>query len=305
MSAALDAPLCLSASSTFKPRHCPVYPESWDVHAHVIDGSSAHPFVTGRHYTPPPANPENHIAMLDAIGFQYGVLIQISVHGTDNGPILNALRKNPARLRGVGAIDGTESDSDLETLRDFGVCGVRVNELFAGSSGVATLRRIAERSKELGWHLDLALHGHRLRELAPMLKTLDLPLVIDHMGWCFAKDGVNHPDFQSVLELASMGNCWTKLSGAYRISGESFPYYDAAPFTRALLRVAPNRTVWGSDWPHVAIFDQRNMPEPGALLDSLWAHLEHDAELLRALLVNNPLRLYGRPNTPVRPPSHD
>ncbi len=267
---------------------------AWDTHAHVISGDARHPFVPLRTYTPPPVSADDYVAMLDTVGLDHGVLIQISVHGVDNGPIVEALQRYPQRLRGVVAIDGSESDETLARLREAGVCGVRINELFAGGSCADQLQRIADRCRPLGWHVDLALHGHRLHELAPTLRELNLRLVIDHMGWCPASRGVDDPDFQAVLELASMDDCWTKLSGAYRVSSQSAPFDDVAPFVRALVRAAPDRTVWGSDWPHVAIFDPARMPEPGMLLDALQRHLD-DPVQLQAVLVDNPLRLFGQP----------
>lgn len=274
-------------------------PGAWDTHAHVIAGDEANPFVAERAYTPPPVSADDYVAMLDTVGLTYGIAIQISVHGTDNGPILQALSRHPTRLRGVGAIDGTESKAALLALREAGICGVRLNDLFAGGSGSDQLLTIAERCRELGWHVDLALHGHRLRELSPVLRELNVPLVIDHMGWCDAPRGIDQPDFQAVLELARLPNCWTKLSGAYRVSTQGAPWDDAAPFTRALAQAAPSRVIWGSDWPHVALFDPARMPEPGQLLDVLADHLGGDETLLKAVLVDNPLRLYGRPGTPV------
>src|SRR5690606_16704 len=125
----------------------------------------------------------------------------------------------------------------LQQWRAAGVCGVRLNELFSGGASADALVQIAARCRALGWHLDLALHGERLRELLPVLRTLELPLVIDHMGWCATAPGVDQPDFQAVLALARLPNCWTKLSGAYRMSTEAAPYADAAPFTRALAEV--------------------------------------------------------------------
>jgi predicted TIM-barrel fold metal-dependent hydrolase len=295
----LTPPACLPAGPAFKPRHLRVPPGAWDTHAHVIAGDARHPFVAQRAYTPPPVSGDDYVAMLDTVGLDFGITIQISVHGTDNGPILKALRRHPTRLRGVGAIDGSESDAVLREMREAGVCGVRVNELFAGSSGAGTLQTIAARCRELDWHVDLALHGQRLRELMPVLRRLDVPLVIDHMGWCDSRLGVGQPDFQAVLELARMEHCWTKLSGAYRMSRQAAPYEDAAPFARALARAAPTRVIWGSDWPHVAITDPAKMPEPGQLLDVLADHLGRDDTLLHAVLVVNPLRLYGHPGTAV------
>lgn len=271
---------------------------AWDTHAHVIGGDAHYPFVPQRTYTPPSVSADDYVAMLDTVGFDFGIAIQISVHGSDNGPIVEALRRHPTRLRGVGAIDGSESDEALADLRDAGVCGVRVNELFAGGSGAGQLQRIADRCRPLGWHIDLALHGHRLREITPMLRGLSVRLVIDHMGWCPAALGVGHADFQAVLELARMDDCWVKLSGAYRVSTQPPPYDDVAPFVKALAQAAPDRTVWGTDWPHVSITDPVLMPEPGMLLDVLQRHLD-DAIQLKAVLVDNPLRLYGRPGAPV------
>ncbi|PZO18662.1 MAG: GntR family transcriptional regulator [Burkholderiales bacterium] len=295
-----SAPACLPAGPTSPPRRMRVPPGAWDTHAHVIAGDAAHPLVAQRAYTPPPVNADDYVAMLDTVGLAYGITIQISVHGTDNGPILQALRRHPQRLRGVVAIDGTESDAALLAMREAGVCGVRINELFSGGSGSGQLQAIAERCKPLGWHVDLALHGQRLRELAPLLQALDVTLVIDHMGWCDPRPGLDQPDFQSVLELARLPNCWTKLSGAYRVSVQGAPYDDAAPFTWALAQAAPSRVIWGSDWPHVALTHPADMPEPGLLLDVLADHLGGDESLLQAVLVDNPMRLYGRPGSQPR-----
>ncbi|RYZ12240.1 MAG: GntR family transcriptional regulator [Comamonadaceae bacterium] len=292
------APACLPAGPAAPPRGFRLPPGAWDTHAHVIGGDAAHPFVAGRSYTPPPVGAEDYVAMLDTVGLAHGVLIQISVHGTDNRLIVDALRRHPTRLRGVVSIDGDESDAELGELKAAGVCGVRLNELYAGGSGTERLRRIAERCRELGWHLDLALHGPRLNALAPVLRTLGLPLVIDHMGWCATADGVAHPDFQAVLSLVGDADCWVKLSGVYRLSALAPPYPDAAPLVRALLEAAPRRCIWGSDWPHVALNDPARMPQPGDLLDALAGHVGDDP-LLQAVLVDNPLRLFGQPGTPV------
>jgi 2-pyrone-4,6-dicarboxylate lactonase len=292
------APACLAPLASLPPTALSLPRGSWDTHAHVIGGDSQYPLVNERTYTPPTASVEQFVAMLETVGFDYGVVIQISVHGVDNRSLIDALRRFPARLRGVVAIDGTESESDLLTMKDAGVCGVRVNELFAGGSGVDQLQRIAERCKALGWHLDLALHGHRLRILAPVLRKLEMRLVIDHMGWCPAERGIGQADFQAVLDLVRMDDCWIKLSGAYRMSGMAAPYADVRPFVRALTEAAPDRAIWGTDWPHVALTDAARMPQPGALVDVLNDHLG-SPELLHAVLVDNPRRLFGLPGTPV------
>ena len=287
---------CLAPRPAHAPRKFQLPRGAWDTHAHVIGDGIHSPFVEHRAYTPHQASADQFINMMDILGIDYGVLIQISVHGTDNRLILDALSRHPTRLCGVGAIDGDESNEDLVLLRQAGMRGVRVNDLYSGSAGIDRLKVIAKPCRAMGWHLDLALHGRSLRELAPVLVDLDVPLVIDHMGWCPIKDGVNDADFQAVLELAGLDNCWVKLSAAYRLSEQRAPYGDVAPLVQALVDVAPARTIWGSDWPHVALHDPQRLPEPGMLLDALHDHLA-DPEQLHAVLVDNPLRLYGQPGS--------
>ncbi|MDB5998838.1 MAG: GntR family transcriptional regulator, partial [Rhizobacter sp.] len=218
MNSPTPAPPCLPAGPSHPPQTFSVPRGAWDTHAHVIGGDAPYPLLPQRSYTPPPVSADDYVAMLDTLDLDHGVAIQISVHGNDNRLLVDALRQHPTRLRGVVAIDGSESDEALADMRDAGVCGVRINELFAGGASADQLQRIAKRCRPLGWHLDLALHGHRLRELAPTLRALDVRLVIDHMGWCPAEQGVEQPDFQAVLDLVRMDDCWIKLSGAYRMS---------------------------------------------------------------------------------------
>jgi 2-pyrone-4,6-dicarboxylate lactonase len=292
------APRCLPPSPALPPTRFALPRSAWDTHAHVIGGGPEMPFVANRHYTPPAQRPEDYIAMLDAVGLDYGIAIQISVHGNDNRLIVEALQRYPERLRGVVSIDGTESDGELLALREFGVCGIRVNELFAGGATADQLQRLADRCRPLGWHVDLGLPAHRLRLLSPLLRTLDVPLVIDHIGFFPAERGIDHPDFAAVLDLARIDEVWIKLSAAYRLSASGPPYNDVGPFWRALCAAAPTRTLWATDWPNVALFDEAHLPESGEQLDALHRQLD-DPDQLHAVLVDNPLRLYGRPGSPV------
>ena len=301
------SPACLGPRATTAPRRLRVPAGAWDTHAHVIGGGPDFPFVANRSYTPPAATPAQHAAMLDATGMAYGVLVQVSVHGIDNSLLVKALRERPGRLRGVAVIDADMTDAALLALRDAGVTGIRVNELFSGGGGAGDLAGLGARCAALGWHIQLALHGTRIRELKSVIERLKVPVVIDHMGWCAASAGVNQPDFQAVLSLVRDAGCWVKLSGAYRMSAQAAPYWDAAPdtnaalyadaapFAQALAAAAPDRLLWGSDWPHVALTDPAAMPQPGALLDVLYEQLHGDESLLHAVLTGNPPRLYGMP----------
>jgi predicted TIM-barrel fold metal-dependent hydrolase len=291
-------PRIASAPKTFTPPR-----GSWDTHAHVVGGGPDAPFVAQRGYTPPAATTDAYVARLDAVGIDFGVLIQISVHGADNRLIADGLRRYPHRLRGVISIAGDESDAELEALRDLGVCGIRLNEHFSGGSGADQLAHLADRCRRLNWHVDLGVNAARVRELAPQIEKLDLPVVIDHMGAPTVALGAGHRDFAALLDLAQLDHCWVKLSGSYRFSEVGAPYDDVTPFVRALVTASPTRTIWAADWPNVALTDPARMPQAGGLLDALARQID-DARQLHAVLVDNPLRLFGQPGAPVRLPAH-
>lgn len=128
-----------------------------------------------------------------------------------------------------------------------------------------------------------------LLELEPVIDGLPVPFVIDHMGRIDAAAGLEQPPFARLLALTARENCWVKLSGADRISAASAPFRDAVPFARALLAAAPDRVLWGTDFPHP--LPRHAVQEDRDLLDLL--PLLGDAVQLRKLLVDNPARLYG------------
>jgi predicted TIM-barrel fold metal-dependent hydrolase len=259
-----------------------------DTHAHVIGAPPAHPFVAERSYTPPEAPLERYLAMLDATGMTYGVLVQVSVHGTDNRLLIEALRAEPKRLRGIAVIPETLPEKELQTLKEAGVVGLRLNVLFGGGVGFDALERYGDLCRDMGWHLQFLLDARVLPDLAPRLWKLPVPIVIDHMGHMPASEGVHHPGFQALVALVRDG-AWVKLSGAFRTSVEGPPYSDTIPYARALNEAAPERCLWGSDWPHVA---HKEPPKLGPLLDLL-ADWVPDEINRHKLFVENPHRLYG------------
>ncbi|MDJ0386630.1 amidohydrolase family protein [Roseomonas sp. E05] len=262
-----------------------------DTHAHVIGLPPDWPLVPNRSYTPPAAPPEAYLAMLDATGMTYGVLVQVSVHGTDNRLMVQTLRADPQRLRGVAVVALGRPDSEYRALKEAGVAGLRVNVLFGGGVSMDDLESYGALCREYGWHLQFLLDARELPQLAPRFARLPVPFVVDHMGHFPAAEGVGHPGFQTLLGMVRDG-AWVKLSGAYRLSDAAPAYAEATPLARALLAAAPDRCVWGSDWPHVANWGA--MPNVGDLLDLLadWAP---DEATRHRVLVENPARLYGFP----------
>lgn len=257
-------------------------------HAHVIGASPEHPLVAGRSYTPPPAPPAAYLAMLDACGLAKGVLVQVSIHGTDNRLLLATVRANRDRLRGIAVIPPDLAEHDLRALKDAGIVGLRLNVEFGGGIGFDALDRYEAVCRELGWHLQILADARNLGPLASRLGRLGVPLVIDHMGLFPAAEGTASAGAQTVLALLRDG-AWVKLSGAYRLA-ETPPYRETIPLARALFDAAPERCLWGSDWPHVANWGA--MPNVGDLLDLLADWLP-DAAARRRVLVDNPHRLYG------------
>ncbi|AJP56885.1 GntR family transcriptional regulator [Pandoraea vervacti] len=290
---AAGAPLCLGPLPEIDAPTFEVPFGAVDTHAHVVAASDAYPMVTERSYTPPPAPEDKYLAMLDATGMTYGVLVQISVYGTDNRYMLETLRRHPERLRGIAVVSPEVSDAELEAMHAAGVRGLRINVLFGGGIGFAAMETLAHRIKDLGWHMQFLMDVNALPELMPRMTSLPVPGIVDHMGHTPVAQGLHSPGFSALRSLVRDHGYWVKLSGAYRIS-ERFPAFDdVTPFAQALIEDAPDRMVWGSDWPHVSL---TRMPNTGALRNLLpqWAP---DAETRRRILVDNPARLYGFPTT--------
>jgi predicted TIM-barrel fold metal-dependent hydrolase len=259
-----------------------------DTHAHVIGLPPDYPFVAGRSYTPPEARAAQYLEMLDAIKMTYGVLIQVSVHGTDDRLMRETLRANRQRLRGISVLPLGLPNSDYEKATSDGVVGLRLNVLYGGGIGYQDLDEYEALAREMNWHLQFLLDVRELPALAPRLSRLKVPFIIDHMGHFPAVLGRQTPGFQALIGLVGDGG-WVKLSGAYRLA-EASPYGDTTPLARALAEVAPDRCVWGSDWPHVAHWS--SIINVGDLLDTLAVWIP-DATLRNHILVDNPQQLYG------------
>jgi predicted TIM-barrel fold metal-dependent hydrolase len=268
-SATTDAPPCPPPPATQpQPRLMRVPPGAVDTHCHVIGTPPDYPFVAGRSYTPPGASPAAYINLLDTMGMTYGVLTQVSVHGTDNRLMVETLTANRARLRGIAVLGLDATDAERATLLAAGVVGLRLNVLYGGGIGFDRVEAYGALCKEMGWHLQF---------------------LIDHMGHFPTSRGVDSEGFQTLLALVRDG-AWARLSGAYRTTVQGPPYDDTVPFAQALVKAAPERCVWGSDWPHVANWGV--MMTVADLLDLL-ARWVPDEELRRRILVDNPHRLFG------------
>jgi 2-pyrone-4,6-dicarboxylate lactonase len=204
---------------------------------------------------------------------------------------LDGIARSGGRYRGTAIIGEDCDDAELERLNQGGIRGVRFNFVrhLGGPPGEAFFRRTVERARALGWHLILHLSPQDLVEHAGLFRALPVPIVIDHMARIGAAAGLEQPAFRLLLELVKNDDVWVKICGAERVSSAGPPFTDAVPFAQALVAVAPDRVLWGTDWPHPNV---RHMPNDGDLVD-LIPLMMPDAAMQRRVLVDNPARLYG------------
>ena len=282
---------CLGPLPAFTPVAFQMPPGATDTHSHVIGLPPSYPFVAERSYTPPEAPLSAYMAMHKALGIERAVIVTPSVHGTDNRITLEAISGYGAGARGIAVVGQDISDTELRDLHDGGIRGLRLNVLFGSGGGLQAFRPLAERIRDMGWHVQLLIDTSRdLAGLESDIRTLGVPVVIDHMGHFPVSAGLNSPEFKLMLDLVRDGIAWVKLSGCDRISDQHPAYSDAIPRAQMLIEAGPSQMVWGTDWPHVS--KAENMPDTGELLNRL-ADYAPDPELRRAILVDNPARLYG------------
>ncbi|OZI21361.1 hydrolase [Bordetella genomosp. 9] len=288
MPGARAAPRCLAPLPAAAPA-MRVPAGSWDCHAHVLGPFDRYPVVRDRAYTPAEHTPGAYADLLRTLGLAHGVLVQPSVYGTDNSLLVDALRSRGSAWRGVAVLDAGVDDATIAALHDAGVRGFRINLLFPGGPGLEALERTAARVAAYGWHAQLLVDLRTLPDIAPRLDRLPIPVVLDHMGHFPAELGTGWAGFRMLLRRLEAGRTYVKLSGSYRLSPREGHVDDVAPIAGALIRAAPDRLVWGSDWPHVGLF--RYMPDTAALLDGLSAWCPDEATV-RRILVENPRKLY-------------
>ncbi|MFJ9558445.1 amidohydrolase family protein [Streptomyces fuscichromogenes] len=225
-----------------------------DCHAHVFRRADA---VAGRDYTPTvDAAVETYLQHLDVHGFSHGVLAQVSFLGEDHGVLIDALRRHPARLRGIAAVGPDTAPHVVDELAEAGVVGTRLNLITHSAAGLPDLRsarwrRFLRDLADRDWHVQVHRHGEDLPGLLEALLEQGLRVVVDHFGRPDPAVGTADPAFKRLLDFGATRRVWVKLSAAYRcdttLPGDGFA--DAA-VPLLLDAYGPDRLLWGSDWPH-------------------------------------------------------
>lgn len=266
-----------------------------DCHAHIAGPASRYPYYKRRVYTPPDCLVPDYMRLLDTLGVERAVIVQPSFYADDNAVLVDALAAGGRAFRGIAVVADDVIDTELEGLHGAGVRGVRVNVVdtreVKGELPLPRLKRLAERVRPLGWHMEFLAHVNELPDLDRLFAGFPVDIVFGHLGYVPTGEGISDRGFQALLRLMRDGRAWAKLTGPYRISNQTYPFPDTNPFAEALMTAAPNQIVWGTDWPHVKASWSIPMPNDGDLTDLLatWVPSEHQ----QRVLVDNPIRLYG------------
>ncbi len=264
-------------------------PGACDAHCHVFGPAVKFPYAPNRRYTPEDAPKEMLASLHGHLGIERAVIVQASCHGVDNAAMLDCIAWDPKRYRGVAIVDDSFTDADFDKLDAGGVRGVRFNFVkhLGGAPDMAVFNRVIERIKGRGWHVVLHVDAPDIIPLSDMMRKLPLPFIVDHMGRVPSAAGVNQPPLSALIELSRLENYWIKVCGSERISMP--PYAAAVPIAHALVEAAPDRVLWGTDFPHP---NATHEADEADLVD-LVPQFAPDALAQKRLLVDNPARLYG------------
>ncbi|MEZ5983625.1 MAG: amidohydrolase family protein [Parvularculaceae bacterium] len=262
-----------------------------DAHMHVFGPLETYPSVRHPQYTLPDGTLSQYKQVMETLGLRKFIIVQPSFYDTDNRCLIDALKAAGDAARGIVMIDPDTPEKMLRDYRDAGVRGVRLDLFKRRDLPLPEIREFilnsAAMAAPLGWHLQFYAPGYVVRDLLDFLATLDIDFVIDHMGYMLEEDGLTEADFDRLLSLLKEGRCWLKASAPYRLAKKR-GMEAVDEIAKAIVRAAPEKTIWGSDWPHIP----EGGRDTGALLNqlALWAPAPTDRRLI---LADNPKKLFG------------
>jgi predicted TIM-barrel fold metal-dependent hydrolase len=268
-------------------------PNAADCHMHIYD-PARFPMPPNPRVAPTNAAVPQYRLLQQRIGTTRVVVVQPRNYATDNRVTLDAIAQLGPNARGVAVVTPAITDAELKTFHAAGVRGIRFSLADPSSRAVTPdmVEPLSRRVADLGWHVQFNVDGEMIDEMADVLRRLPSALVFDHLGHPPLPAGIDHSSHRILRELIDKGRTWVKLSGAYSNSKVGPPAYpEATKIAQAFVKAAPERLVWGSDWPHPGLPND-NKPNDALLFDLLteWAP---DEATRNRILVQNPETLYG------------
>lgn len=264
-------------------------PGATDTHMHVYRAGAA--IAEGAPPVPGEFTEEQYRQVRERLGLERVVVVQPTAYGTDNGVTLRAIRQL-GDARGVGVVDVGVSEPELDELTRGGIVALRVFSLGGAVVSFANMAEVMQRVHGFGWHANIQLDGRDLPDREDSIRRLPGNFVIDHIGKFLEPVSTDDEAFRCLLRLIDTGRCWVKLSAPYETSRTGPPdYADVARLAKELVRHAPERMLWASNWPHPAAPDSQK-PDDADLLDLMldWAPSE---AARKRILVDNARELYG------------
>ena len=260
-----------------------------DTHMHFYDEKL--PAAPGT-FLPGTFTVEDYRALQRRLGLERVIVVQANAYADDNSIAVNAIRALGKGAKGVAVVEPDVKDAELERLTKTGICAVRIMTLHGGMLGFDVMDAVVSRVHPFGWHANIQLDGRELPQFEAQIKRLPGKFVIDHTGKFLEPVAPDHAAFRCLLRLVDTGRCWIQLSAPYETSKTGAPKYeDVGRLAKALVKHAPERMVWASNWPHPSA-RKPAPPKDEDLLDLLadWAP---DPAVQKKILADNPAELYG------------
>lgn len=267
-----------------------------DCHMHIYD-PARFPMPPSQRVAPSNATVAQYRLLQQRTGTTRVVVVQPRNYAIDNRVTLDAIKQLAPHARGVAVLHPTVTDAELKSLNESGIRGIRFSLGDPATAAVTPdmVEPLARRIADLGWHVQFNVLGEQIVAMADVLRRLPTPMVFDHLANP-GPSGVDHPSHAIVRSLIDRGRTWVKLSGAYSNSRVGPPYPDATRIAQAFAKAAPERMVWGSDWPHPGVVPMADKPDDALLFDLLAVWVPDEA-MRNRILVQNPEALYGFPKT--------
>lgn len=262
-----------------------------DCHMHIIYPTAEWPVVEGQ--VPfPEASASQYRAMAERVGIERSIVTQTPRYGLDNRSVLAAMEELGEGARGTAAVNASTSKQELARLTNAGIRGAALHMLSGGLFDWDEIPAIAANVMSEDWHLHVQLDGIELETHLDLLQNLPNTLVIDHLGKFSEPADTDSPGFQALLRLVEKGRCYVKLSAPYESAWCKTPYMaHSGGLATALIKAAPERLIWGSNWPHLGEPDVSKKPDDAELLDTL-LHWTDSSDVRTQILSENPAHLY-------------